>query len=109
MTRERMIEVYGEKLNLLVESLEKCGRGEFKTFSDSADWSLEVYVSKHKLEGTTLGVLLGKVIGGYSTGNAFTEDVVEHKIYELIGVKSLKDTLCDLIYNALKLTKCPVA
>lgn len=108
MTRERMIEVYGEKLNLLVESLEKCGRGEFKTFSDSADWSLEVYVSKHKLEGTTLGVLLGKVIGGYSKGNAFTEDVVEHKIYELIGVKSLEDTLCDLIYNALKLTKCPV-
>lgn len=108
MTRERKIEVYGEKLNLLVESLEKCGRGEFKTFSDSADWSLDVYVSKHKLEGTSLYVLLAKVKGGYSTGNAFTEDAVEHKIYELIGVKSLEGTLCDLIYNALNLTKCPI-
>lgn len=108
MTRERMIEVYGEKLNLLAESLEKYGKGEFKTFSDSADWSLEVYVSKHRLEGTTLDVLLGKVIGGYSTGNAFTEDIVEHRIYEIIGVKSLRDTLNDLIFNALKLAKCPV-
>lgn len=108
MTRERMIEVYGEKLNLLADRLEKCGHGGFNTFSDSADWFLEVYVSKHKLEGSGTYVLLATFTGGYSTGNSFTEDIVENNIYELVDLNDKDCALYDIIYNALKLTKCPV-
>lgn len=109
MTRERMLEVYGDSLNQLSDDLVMYGYGEFSTFCDSADWSIEVDVSMRRLGDTACDVLLAKVRGGYSTDNAFTEDLVDVKIYESVEADNLfQNIVHDLIFNALKLTKCPV-
>lgn len=109
MTRERMLEVYRDSLNQLSDDLDMYGYGKFSTFCDSADWGIEVDVSMVRVKDSIMDILLARVKGGYSTDNAFTEDLVDLKIYEGVGVRSLyEEAVPDLIFNALKLTKCPL-
>lgn len=110
MTKERMLELYGDKLKKFCNDVLNLDEGKFIVTCDCVDWHCEIEALQRRIRGRE--IILAEVKGWYATDNGFTRDVIEPiNIFEWVGDEQhdrVTNAVTRIVAKSLKLTKCPM-